>query len=240
MADSAGALAQLQQFQSSMVSPDQAIQNANAALGVQGAQQQVTGLRQAINQTTGLLNQVAPGVMGRTQNSLVTSAQANRQIQNEQAPIQQNLSKDQTDLDTANASYTDLQNQANQRAQATLSGQTGQLSYLQSIYQDMYQREQDAQAEADRQQQMADARKASSAGSGGLDLSPLLGAAAASAGQPAAQSPDQFFSLIKQIRNDPSTYHYSWGQIAGLLSSEGFDTSHGSAADQALNRYFGG
>lgn len=59
------------------------------------------------------------------------------------------------------------------------------------------------------------------------------------AGNPANYNADQIFGLIHQIRNDKATYHASWGQIADILKKQGIDTRHGSAADKALNKYFG-
>lgn len=165
--NSQAALQQLQSYQSGAQSPEQLITNAQNQLGVGAAQQQVSGLRGAINNTTNLLQQVAPSVMGRTGNSLVTSAQADKIIGNEQAPIQQNLSKDTQDYNDANATYTDLENQAEQRANADLTGQQNQESYLQGIYNDLYTQEQNAsqQAEAEREFNVGQANAKSEAAS---------------------------------------------------------------------------
>lgn len=156
---SGGALQNLQQFQSGMQNPDQLLQKEQQGLGTQAAQQQVQGLQGAINNTTNLLNQVAPSVQGRTQNSLVTSGQANQLINNEQAPIQQQLGQDTTAYNTANSNYTNLEGQAENLANADLTGQTNQQSYLQGIYNDLYTQEQNqatqqaAQAQAAAQEQ---------------------------------------------------------------------------------------
>lgn len=174
------ALSDLQSFQSGMTKPDQAYQQAGQQLGVPAAQQQVQGLRGAINSTTSLLQQVAPSVMGRTQNSLVTSAQAGRQIQNEQAPIQTDLARENQDYTGASQDYNTLLNQANTQAGANLQGQQGQLSYLQQLYQTLSGNEQKAQdfAEQQRQfnadqaykQQALKASSAASAGASGVSL----------------------------------------------------------------------
>lgn len=143
----------LQQFGSSMKSPDMALQEAQAATGVNQAQQQVSGLRSAIQNSTNLLDRVAPSVMGRTQNSLVTSAQADRQIGNEQAPINAQLNKEQTDYANANQDYSTAEQRAEARANGVISGQQNQLSYLQSVYGNLKSAEDTAaqQAEARRQ-----------------------------------------------------------------------------------------
>lgn len=128
------ALGNLQQFQSQMQSPDQMVQNAQQSVGLGAAQQQVSGLRQAITNTTNLLNNVAPSVMGRTENSLVTSAQANKQISNEQAPISQTLQKQSSDLTNASDDLKNLTAQADQIVQLKEAGQTQQLNALKDIY----------------------------------------------------------------------------------------------------------
>lgn len=179
------ALSDLQSFQSGMTKPTDAYQQAGQQLGVPAARQQVQGLRGAINSTTSLLQQVAPSVMGRTQNSLVTSAQAGRQIQNEQAPIQTDLARENQDYTGASQDYNTLLNQANTQAGANLQGQQGQLSYLQQLYQTLSGNEQKAQDFAEQQRQFnADqaykqqALRASSAGSAGA--SPTFGGGASS------------------------------------------------------------
>src|SRR3990167_4690045 len=87
------ALTDVQSYQTGMKQPGAILQEREQALGVPQAQQQVSGLRQAITNTTNLLNQIAPSVQGRTATSQVTAAQANRQIANEQAPVQENLAR---------------------------------------------------------------------------------------------------------------------------------------------------
>lgn len=147
------AMSNLQAYQQGLQTPDQQLSSEQNTLGVGQAQQQVSGLRQAINNTTNLLNQVAPSVQGRTQNSLVTSAQAGKLISNEEAPIQQNLAKNTSDYNDANQNYTQLEQQAEARANADLSSQNTQMSYLQNIYNDLYGKETASQAAATQAQQ---------------------------------------------------------------------------------------
>ncbi len=179
-ANSQEALSQLQQIQAQSQNPNDILSGQRQQLGVNAAQETVAGLRGAINNTTKMLKQVAPGVMGRTGQSLVTSAQANRIIQNEQAPISENLSEQGTQYTQAGEDLNRLEGQASQAAQGLYQGQQDKLSYAQNLYNTLYQREQQAeaarQAEADRQEQIRQFNQslASKGGSGesSFNLSP--------------------------------------------------------------------
>jgi hypothetical protein len=196
MADnSQQALQELQTYQGSLQTPQQAMDAANQTLGVTGAQNNVSGLRSAVQNTTSLLGQVAPNVYGRTQNSLVTSAQAGRQIQNESAPLQTTLGKETGDLNTAEDDYRTLVGQAQSQANNTLSAQNSKLGFLQNIYEDLYGKEKDAAAlaeerrqfDADQAYKQAALKASSSSGSSGLSgLSSLLGSAGSSPATPTA------------------------------------------------------
>jgi hypothetical protein len=159
------ALQQLQTTQGSQKTADQVYGEANQSLGVDKATEQVQGLRGAITRTTGLLNQVAPSVYGRTQGSLVTNAQATRQIGNEQAPIQQNLQDLGTQYSSASSDLGNLRDQANTRASATLAQQQGNLSYLQQLYQQLQGKEQNDAQLAEQQRQFNMTPHGSSGGS---------------------------------------------------------------------------
>lgn len=179
--NSADALSQLQQAQSQAQNPNDILTAQRQQLGVNGAQDTVTGLRGAINNTTKLLQQVAPSVMGRTGSSLVTNAQATRQIGNEQAPISQKLTQESTDYNQANQDLAGLQQRAQEAATGIYTGQQNKLSYAQNLYNTLYQKEQDAQAaqqaEADRQEKIREFN-ASQANSGGSSFT-LPGATSA-------------------------------------------------------------
>lgn len=188
--NSQAALAQLQETQAQSQNPNDILSGQRQQLGVQGAQDTVTGLRGAINNTTKLLKSVAPSVMGRTANSLVTAAQAGKQIQNEQAPISQTLTDQGSQYTEANQDLSKLEDQAGTAAAGIYQGQQDKQSYLQNLYNSLYQREQTAaaaqQAEADRQEQIRQfnaslaeqqrASKASAAASSGNNFN--LGGAA--------------------------------------------------------------
>lgn len=154
-ATSSQALGNIQSFQGSMQSGQDIYKANEQSLGIPQAQQQVSGLRQAITNTTNLLNQVAPSVYGRTQNSLVTSAQAGRQIANEQAPISQELGKESTDLTNADTNYKDLLGQATTLSDLQDKSQQEKLSGLGAIYDRLYAQEKDTSAGKAAQDQFA-------------------------------------------------------------------------------------
>jgi hypothetical protein len=86
-------------------------------------------------------------------------------------------------------------------------------------------------------QQAAQARAYSSGGSG--YSSAASGGSSSSGGGAANYNSTQIMGLIHSIRNDPSTFHASWGSIASMLAKQGINTAHGSQADLALRKYFG-
>jgi hypothetical protein len=153
---SAQALTGLQSAQAAAQDPNTILQAQQNQLGVNGAQQTVTGLRGAINNTTKLLTQVAPSVMGRTASSLVNNAQAGKQIQNEQAPLSANLNQEGTDYTNATSDLNTLEGKAQTAASGIYQGQQDKLSYAQNLYNTLYQQEQDKQAEADKTAAMAE------------------------------------------------------------------------------------
>lgn len=215
------ALSQLQQTQANAKSATDLLTGAKSQYGVQGAQDTVSGLRGAITNTTKLLNQVAPSVMGRTANSLVTNAQATRQVANEQQPIAATLSQQGQDYSTANSDYSKVLDQATQQANLEYGDQQNKVSYAQNLYNTLFGREQAAaqaaQAEADRQEkirefnaQLAAAQKAASAGAGAyLGGSNAVGA---TTGDPARAA-----AIEAEARRQASI---SYGQQAPALSKQ--------------------
>lgn len=158
--NSGQALQQLQQAQQGAQDPNAILTAQNKQYGVDAGQQTVQGLRGAIDNTTRVLNQVAPSVMGRTAQSLVTSAQANRQIANEQAPISQTLNAETSKYNEANTDLSAKEQQARDAANGIYEGQQNKLSYLQNLYNTLYGKEKDtaaaqsaAAAEAERQRE---------------------------------------------------------------------------------------
>lgn len=144
--NSAQAMSNLQSFTGNMQSPEASLQHQEQQLGVQADQGQVQGLQGAIANTNHVLSQVAPSVMGRTANSLVTSAQADKQITNEQAPLNTQLNQENQDYGVANTAYTNALGQAESLAQADQTAQTNKAGYLQNIYNNLYTQEQNKAA----------------------------------------------------------------------------------------------
>lgn len=136
--------------------------------------------------------------------------------------------------------FADLAQRAT-NAQNTLDTTLGAIkSKYGGLIQDYVTSQQQAAAERAQQQAQFDAQMAATKASNGGSSSGSSSSSASSASSKAASAnADQIFGLIHQIRNNPSTYHASWGQLADILKSQGFDTSHNSQADLALRRYFG-
>lgn len=241
--NSAQALSQLQKTQSGAQSAADILNAQKNQFGVQGAQDTVSGLRGAITNTTKLLSQVAPSVMGRTGQSLVTSAQANRQVQNEQQPIAQNLSDQSQQYNTANEDYSKALDQANQAANMQYGDQQNKLSYAQNLYNTLFSREQAAQQAAAQKAQQAEstrqfneqlafnknqAAKSGSSGSGGLDLSSLLGGSSTPSSPAPTQRSDKGFNFQSQSGTPVSAGTYA--RLAGR-SWQGLLTEMANAGD---------
>lgn len=200
--NSATALQNLNDFSTQAKSPSAYLDTYSEKLGIPAAQQNVSGLRTAITNTTNLLNQIPQGVQGRTQNSLVTSAQANRQIQNESAPVASNLAKQTTDLGDATSDYDRLLQQAKDSASLDYTGQQDKYSALKDIYTSLYGQEQDALSKQLEDQKLAESARefnltphGSGGGTAGLDLSSLLNGGA----QPSVQ--DQAYTSVQKFIN---------------------------------------
>lgn len=153
------ALTNLQGAQSQAKAPQDILSGQQQQLGVPGQQQQVSGLRQAITNTTNLLNQVAPSVYGRTQNSLVTSAQAGHQIANEQAPIATQLQQENQDYSGAQSDLDKALTLAGQSANLEVAGQQQKLDNFKSIYDSLYKQEQDAATRELENQKLSESKR---------------------------------------------------------------------------------
>lgn len=237
---SADALSQLQTQESQAQDPNSILQAQNQQYGVNAAQQTVQGLQGAINNTSKLLQQVAPSVMGRTQNSLVTNAQASKQIENEQAPLNTTLGNDTTQYNQAGTNLQNLEQQAQQAANGIYSGQQDKLSYLQNIYNNLFTQEENQQSEQDKAAALAEqAREANLSASSNAGLASLLsgssssgttsggsltGGAAGAAGKTSDQAATAVHSLLGT--NDASTIINTYNAIAQ-------SAKNGSTYDQA-------
>lgn len=189
------ALGQLQTQQAGAKSAADILANQRAQAGIQGAEDTVKGLRGAITNTTRLLNNVAPSVMGRTAGSLVTSAQANRQVANEQQPIAQQLGEQTQGYATAQSDLDRASGRAAEAANLEYGEQQNKMSYLQNLYNTLFSREQSAQQAAERErdrqesvrqfnEQLAQSkRSAAASGAGSYNLGGLLGGGNAGSSQ---------------------------------------------------------
>lgn len=247
---SAQALQNLQSYQGQEQSPDQLLNTANTSLGVPQAQQQVTGLRQAINNTTTLLNGIPSSIQGRTGNSLVTSAQANAQIGNAEAPVNTQLNKENSDYSDANTTYEQLEQQAQAQANADLQGQTGQESYLQNIYNDLYGQEQNAAAAKFAQQQLAEQEReanlsaSSASGASSPSLGSLLGELGSSSSTPAGnltggQSVQAADAAVRSLI-DTNNAGTIVNTIDAIQKSAGYGNTYDQAKLQLLEKYMPG
>lgn len=211
------ALGGLQSAEQAVQNPNDILQAQNKALGVDSAQSTVSGLRGAIDNTTKLLSQVAPSVMGRTANSLVTNAQANRQIQNEQAPISQNLTQEGTQYNNANSDLAKLESEAQTAASGIYQGEQDKVTQAQNLYNALFGKEQAAQAQANTQADLAERQReanmsASSSASSGLGgvLSTLLGGGSSSGGGYGSQQrADKGFNFQDPNGNPTNAVNYS-------------------------------
>lgn len=229
---SADALSQLQQIQSQSQDPNTILANQRQQLGVDQAQNTVTGLRGAIDNTTQLLKQVAPSVMGRTSSSLVTNAQAGKQIQNESAPLNSTLTQQGTDYTQADQDLQNLQGQAETAANGIYQGQQDKLSYAQNLYNALYKQEQDAataaeqKREFDAQQAASEAAARAAASSGGFDLS---------GGSTGTATNDPFAAVDKQGATNAILALLKSGNSATLaktIAAIGSSASKGNLYDQ--------
>lgn len=174
--DSATLAAKLASYDANPVTSTQALNDALGQYGVPEIRNTVSGLRTTVANTTSALNNVDPSVTGRTSGSLVTEAQRQRQVNTERAPIAQNLTDENSSLNSNQQTLTDAMNQATTLANNKVSDYNAGRTALQGEYDIAYKREQDAAAAAAQaaaaaeQKRQFDAglsEKAASSGSGG-------------------------------------------------------------------------
>ena len=193
MTTSSEALSQLQAQQATNQGAGDYLSAAETNLGVGDAKNTVKGLRSSIDNTTKLLAQVAPSVMGRTSGSLVTNAQATRQIGNEQAPINKNLTTLGGQYTQSSQDLSQLQTEAEKQASAQYQSQQDKNSYLQNLYNTLYKQEQDQiaqqQAEAARQEQIRQYNAAQAESQRQFNVSQAASQAKSSGGGGGASAP---------------------------------------------------
>lgn len=240
------ALSQLESTEQSAQDPNAILQAQNQQYGVNSQQQTVQGLQGAINNTTKLLQQVAPSVMGRTGNSLVTAAQASKQVENEQAPISTNLSNQTDQYNQANSQLSTDEQQAQTAASGVYQGQQDKLSYLQNVYNNLYQGEQAAAAQSYQQQQLAEqareadeSSKAASSSNLGSVLSSLLGGSTSGGAQMQQRSSDSGFNFQDANGGATNAVGYSQAKDVPIRTLLQNMANSGDAGAKAALNYVG-
>jgi hypothetical protein len=177
--DSATIARQLADYDAKRVTSTDAMNQALAQYGVPEIRNTVSGLRTTLANTTNALNSVDPSVTGRTQGSLVTEAQRQRQVARERAPIAGQLDSQGKQLGDAQTNLNDALGQATTLATNRVNDWNAGRQALQGQYDNTYKREQDTLAQQLAQEQMRrdqtngdrqfalQSMKASSGGGGG-------------------------------------------------------------------------
>lgn len=144
--------AQIAAYDQNKVTSESALNDALKQYGIPEIRQNVAGLRTTVANTTNALKSVDPSVTGRTQGSLVTEAQRQRQVNTERAPIADQLGTFSGQLNDSERNLNEATGQANQLASNKVNDYNMGRQALQSQYDTAYKAEQDAAArEAQRQ-----------------------------------------------------------------------------------------
>lgn len=176
--DSKALASQIADYDSKRVNSADATNAALAQFGVPEIRKTVSGLRTTIANTTNALKNVDPSVTGRTQGSLVTEAQRQRQVVNERAPIAEQLGSQTGALGEQTTALNEATDQATRLATNQVNDWNAGRQALQSRYDTTYKQEQDslaaqiAREQAQRQQANADREFALASRSGGKSASP--------------------------------------------------------------------
>lgn len=159
MATSAELAGQIAEYDRNKVTSTDALNEALGQFGVPEIRKTVGGLRTTISNTTNALKNVDPSVTGRTQGSLVTEAQRQKQVSNERAPIAGQLGEQTSALTDQDRSLQEALGQATTQSTNKVNDYVRGRQNLQSQYDTTYQREQ-AEAEAQRQREAEAQRRA--------------------------------------------------------------------------------
>jgi len=133
-------------YDANPVTSTDALNSALSQFGVPEIRNTVSGLRTAVTNTSNALNAVDPSVTGRTQGSLVTEAQREKQVANERAPIAGQLSDQTHALDQGQQDLTTALGQATTSATNKVNDYNAGRSNLESEYGMAYKTEQDKAA----------------------------------------------------------------------------------------------
>lgn len=152
--DSKALAAKLTAYNAKPVTATDALNEALKTYGVPEIRNTVSGLRTTVANTTSALNSVDPSVTGRTQGSLVTEAQRQRQVANERAPIAEQLGGQTKSLTDQQQALQDALGMATTESNNKVSDYNTGRGALQGQYDVAYKREQDS---ADRAAALASA-----------------------------------------------------------------------------------
>lgn len=218
--DSAALAAKLADYDANKVTSTDALNKALATFGVPEIRNTVSGLRTTVANTTNSLNNVDPSVTGRTQGSLVTEAQRQKQVSNERAPIAQQLDSQGKALTDQQQALQEAMGQATQTATNEVNDYNTGRTALQSEYDTTYKREQDtasaarqAAADAESKRQFDESLQASAA-KGGSTAKP-------SAQENKASVSNQIVGqLTKLVGKDGKVSNETWaGALADWVGS---------------------
>jgi hypothetical protein len=178
--DSTAIAQKLTDYNAKPVTSTDALNEALGQFGVPEIRNTVSGLRTTVANTTNALNAVDPSVTGRTQGSLVTEAQRAKQVNNERAPIAEQLTSQTGALGTQDQALRDALSQATTQAGNKVHDYESGRTALQGQYDTTYKREQDAAtraaeaaaaAENSRQFNVSNATKIATSASGSTKMS---------------------------------------------------------------------
>lgn len=154
--DSATLANQIADYDKNAKSSADVLNDAMKQYGIPEIRNRVSNLRTTLSNTENALNNVDSSVTGRTQGSLVTEAQRQRQVVNEKQPLMQNYGQISNALGNESNNMSDQMQAAQMLASGRINDYNTGRQALQSRYADAIAREieQRRQMEADRDYQL--------------------------------------------------------------------------------------
>jgi len=214
--DSATLAKQIASYDAAPVTSTSALNEALGQFGVPEIRKTVSGLRSTVANTSAALDNVDPSVTGRTQGSLVTEAQRQKQVANERAPIAGQLTKFSGALNDNERALQDALGQATTVANNRVADYTRGRDALQSQYDTTYKREQDAAAaEANRQALQLQRQQSSSKASSSTSSPANISSAAATIDS----------ALKTKLGRDGFASPYDYNAAKSAWASDGFDVA---------------
>lgn len=132
--DTATIANQIAEYDKNRKSSNDVLNEAMSKYGIPEIRSRVAGLRTTLSNTESALNNVDPSVTGRTQGSLVTEAQRQRQVANERAPIAEQYGQQSRALGVESANQSDALSAAKLLAENQINDYNMGRSALQSRY----------------------------------------------------------------------------------------------------------